>query len=1840
MKRISFLVIHLLICGMILPLFANYPTENGCEDKCKCEADNDKKGEAKNDGSPGNPGAAGGVGGGKVDSVFIWINWGAPANENITGNYRFSIYTKKPTPLVYSPQIIQYRNFLLDRIAISEINQQYKQDIRGNRYDSEEITYSDGKVVRIFSDGGGQEKLMTSLASDVTHLIKIFTADREMMIFQFKTGNPVGTMIGETSTMNNRLVMVDSSGNPTTTNPTYYDRYLGYGNFLRYSAETGNVVSYHTATGRIITPNAPTVGIEPIYESDGTIRQVWSLGDGLADVVVTETAVSYEIRCYSPDKVGAKVDGLYTVTGEPHTVWRIENPTPGINTKIKVTKTVGGIAEVSLFEYSHNVQGWLLRKPGTLAIESQSTAWDYSQTVKVITTVEKTPEGQVASKVARTYQKFAFGDRIVNVAVDPEGANLCTTTTYYTDSQNSGSYGRKKTESFFDGYWTSYQYDDYGREVVKITPWKNTVFNSPATYAKALYRSFTPHDSRDIVENDDVRPRTEETKILGITTAKTYYAYYFDENEYVEIEERCTNALADYGDVNNLRTERRYYPKGDCSSPSAGRIHTIKYPNGTMDTYTYEYGTWTPASSSEQSVFVPGNGIAVRVKVTHGTVANPEGIVNKTTQDMTIYDTRGCVVYTTQSVYSATGYEQFSWTSNTYDEQRRQLSEQNSNNELTEYTWNCCAKASETLPDGTQYTYIYDDLRRLISKTKVGFNNQPDKVFTYQYDAANRRTSETISGGNLSTIATWEYNLAGQLIKETNHQGLVTTYAYTKGSNTGTILKGQTIIVTHPGGFTSITENFTDGRKASLTGTAQTAQYFNYGVNTDGSVWFQKNIGGADSVRWEKSTKDLCENDILLEKSGFGGIVSQQNFYNTKNQLIKSVKTGISPILYEYDAVGDLVRKGLDVNESNTLELSSSDRIIDIERSINSLWQITSVKAYPTFDDNIPVTVLTEKVRLSDWDNYTVAEIQQTDISGNVTVRERSINRVAKEVVDKITYPDSTIPERRITINGQLHSICTKSEQMTTWGYDGLGRVISITEPRIGTTTITYHTTTGKAGLYSSITNAAGDITIYDYDPLTGRLVSIKNPLQQYTRYAYNSFGQVTKIWGDSLYPIEIGYDSYGQQIMMRTYRDNVSWSNQEWPVSAVGDLTTWDYDIASGLVVTKTNAANQSVNYMYTTDGKLSRRTWARGIVTNYSYAPTTGELLNIDYGDDTPDITYSYNRLGQVATVQDAAGIRNFLYDNTLNLTRESIVGIYNKELNRTYTSVGVKGRPLGFSIGETQNYSYSYDIYGRLNKIATPQGDFSYTFLPDSDLISQLTRPNEVATTWNYETHRNLVTQVNNGGVSIFNYVNNALGYRISMGRSGDVFTSSDILTYSYNDRNEIVSATSSVNDDYEYSYSYDSIGNRQLATLAGVNWSYTLNALNQYSNLTSSIKNESFAYDFDGNMLNRDGWTQSWNGENRLVEIEKEDVKLQFNYDYMGRRISMKIYKNDNLITYLLFVYDGYKLIEELDALNNNAMLRRYCWQPEELGMDVPLSVYDATMNTTYFYMTDANKNVCDLVDNLGNVVAHYEYSPFGVQTVATGAYAQINPFCFSSEYYNSEINLVYYNFRYYSPELGRWLNQDPIGEQGGINTYNFLENNPIFFWDILGLDKFVYDGNKLCRISDDGKDCKKCWEAISGHADENGNYDFSKERQKVRSEGPIPEGEYLIPSNKTKDPGERGNWDLEDWEYRRKNRWPWQVKLEKRGPVAWGRNFGRLEPKPGTETYGRHSFNIHGGTSKGSAGCIDMGNNEKEFFEELRRDFAKEGEATVIVDYSGASSKACECTEVSPAGWKK
>ena len=90
--------------------------------------------------------------------------------------------------------------------------------------------------------------------------------------------------------------------------------------------------------------------------------------------------------------------------------------------------------------------------------------------------------------------------------------------------------------------------------------------------------------------------------------------------------------------------------------------------------------------------------------------------------------------------------------------------------------------------------------------------------------------------------------------------------------------------------------------------------------------------------------------------------------------------------------------------------------------------------------------------------------------------------------------------------------------------------------------------------------------------------------------------------------------------------------------------------------------------------------------------------------------------------------------------------------------------------------------------------------------------------------------------------------------------------------------------------------------------------------------------------------------------------------------------------------------------------------------------------------------------------IGNrLTAHYEYSPFGQQTRAIGTYASSNPFRFSSEYYDAETGLVYYNYRYYDAKLGRWLSKDPIGEAGGSNLYFICNNNPVFYFDKNGYE---------------------------------------------------------------------------------------------------------------------------------------------------------------------------------------
>ena len=202
-------------------------------------------------------------------------------------------------------------------------------------------------------------------------------------------------------------------------------------------------------------------------------------------------------------------------------------------------------------------------------------------------------------------------------------------------------------------------------------------------------------------------------------------------------------------------------------------------------------------------------------------------------------------------------------------------------------------------------------------------------------------------------------------------------------------------------------------------------------------------------------------------------------------------------------------------------------------------------------------------------------------------------------------------------------------------------------------------------------------------------------------------------------------------------------------------------------------------------------------------------------------------------------------------------------------------------------------------------------------------------------------------------------------------------------------------------------------------------------------------EAFGYDLDGNLTSDGRWSYTWDGENRLVKVESlpgapagSKRRLEFKYDYQGRRIWAKITNLDTgvVLSESKFLYDGWNLVAELKAADNS-VVRTYVWGTDLSGSmqgaggvgGLLKVTYHGTQTTNAFVAFDGNGNVSGLVDAAnGDVIAQYEYGPFGEVIRATGPMAKANPFRFSTKYQDDETDLLYYGYRYYNPSTGRWI----------------------------------------------------------------------------------------------------------------------------------------------------------------------------------------------------------------------
>ena len=174
----------------------------------------------------------------------------------------------------------------------------------------------------------------------------------------------------------------------------------------------------------------------------------------------------------------------------------------------------------------------------------------------------------------------------------------------------------------------------------------------------------------------------------------------------------------------------------------------------------------------------------------------------------------------------------------------------------------------------------------------------------------------------------------------------------------------------------------------------------------------------------------------------------------------------------------------------------------------------------------------------------------------------------------------------------------------------------------------------------------------------------------------------------------------------------------------------------------------------------------------------------------------------------------------------------------------------------------------------------------------------------------------------------------------------------------------------------------------------------------------------------------------------------------------RSIEKTAWNNNTLTKRQRYIYNGYVQIAEIDATNEDApqVVKTYLWDPSEpvATRVLHMTVWNnGTEVESLYYTHDLQKNVTALFGQAAGRRAQYEHDPYGNPINTTGDAAGINPYRYSSEYLDEDLGLIYYNYRHYNPTDGRWINRDPIAEQGGINLYGFVRNKVTLYCDYLG-----------------------------------------------------------------------------------------------------------------------------------------------------------------------------------------
>lgn len=612
---------------------------------------------------------------------------------------------------------------------------------------------------------------------------------------------------------------------------------------------------------------------------------------------------------------------------------------------------------------------------------------------------------------------------------------------------------------------------------------------------------------------------------------------------------------------------------------------------------------------------------------------------------------------------------------------------------------------------------------------------------------------------------------------------------------------------------------------------------------------------------------------------------------------------------------------------------------------------------------------------------------------------------------------------------------------ITTFAYDGNDNLVSVTNALGQTLTYAYD----FEDRLLTQTDAAGRTTRYTYDPL-GRRLTTETPTGRITRYAYNAVGETIRITGpDGTVVEEREYDAMGQVISRKDALDYTQ--TQEFDVlgrvirstDPLGRITQFGYDALSRpeRVI---DPLGRLVENTYDSEDVLLSTTNARGHTTEYEY-----DAANRLAAVRTPDgeaTTYLYN-FRDLPVEIDFPGIfsEHFEYDAGGRLTRHEVRANGSSISDRNYT-YDSRDNLLNVS-GGTSELTREYDALGRMTRYTDAEGNtFEYAY-NSAGLLSQLVYPDGKTVDYTYDGDDRLT--------SIVDWADRETRYHYdARGQIEAIdFPNGTRRTIRYDTRGaptlrrEIAADGSLIR---EFRYIYDAAG--QLRTVeSDALPSFTPNA-------------ESFTYDERNRLLTINGASIQYNERGQLTQGPLNGEQTSFGYDRFGR---FNQAGNDNygydMEDRLRFSFENnqitYFAISPHHPLNQLLVKSPQGEEPTYYVYGVGLA-YEVQGDDLRVYHYDHLGSTVALSGSDGSVVGEIEYSPFG--KILSEAGQTDTPFKFHGLYgvLTLQNGLSYMRFRWYSPELRRFLSEDAhlgsLAQIESLNRFAFAHGNPVAFID--------------------------------------------------------------------------------------------------------------------------------------------------------------------------------------------